>query len=86
MADFTEFITKEKWRIRFVPWKECETGIAIQCDAMFTLVEFKEFYIDLWKAMFKRYETSFPNDVKPPYSRENLAEMLEEEVGEEAFL
>lgn len=86
MADFAEFITKEKWSIHFVPWKKCETGIAVQCDAMFTLGEFKEFYINLWKAMFKRYETNFPDDVKPPYSRENLAEMLEEEVGEEVFL
>ena len=86
MTGFIEFITKQKWRIRFVPWKECETGIAIQCDAMFALDEFKEFYLDLWKAMFKRYETKFPNDVKPIYSRENLAEMLQEEVGEEIFL
>ena len=86
MTNFMEFITKKKWRILFVPWKECETGIAIHCDAMFTLGEFKEFYLDLWKAMFKRYETNFPNDVKPSYSRENLADMLGEEVEEKIFL
>lgn len=86
MANFTEFITKEKWCIRFVPWKECETGIAIQCDAMFALDEFKEFYIDLWKAMFKRYEKDFPNDVKPSHNVERLAELLQEEVGEKLFL
>jgi len=60
MTKILKFITKEKWHIRFVPWKKCETGIAIQCDAEFTLKEFKEFYLDLWKAMFKRYETNFP--------------------------
>ena len=86
MSNFVEFIAKEKWHIRFVPWKKCETGIAIQCNAEFTLTEFKEFYLDLWKAMFKRYETNFPNDIKPPYSRENLAEMLGEEVEEKIFL
>jgi len=86
MTKLIEFITKEKWRIRFVPWKKCETGIAIQCDAEFTLIEFKEFYLDLWKAMFKRYETNFPSDIKPPYSREDLAEMLGEEVEEKIFL
>jgi len=86
MSSFVDFIIKEKWSIRFVPWKECETGIAIQCNAMFALGEFKEFYIDLWKAMFKRHEKSFPNDVKPPHSIERLAELLQEEVGEDAFL
>ncbi len=86
MTEILEFITKEKWHIRFVPWKKCETGIAIQCDAEFTLKEFKEFYLDLWKAMFKRYEKNFPNDIKPPYSREDLAEMLGEEVEEKIFL
>lgn len=86
MTRSVEFITKEKWQIRFVPWKECETGIVTKCDAKFTLGEFKEFYLDLWKAMFKRYETNFPNDVKPPYSREDLAEMLGEEVEEKNFL
>ena len=86
MTKFTEFITKEKWRIRFVPWKECETGVAVKCDAMFTSDEFKEFYIDLWKALFKRYEQSLPNDVKPSHNVEKLAELLQEEVGEEVFL
>ncbi len=86
MIDFMEFITKKKWRIRFVPWRKCETGIAIQCDAEFALGEFKEFYLALWKAMFKRYEKNFPNDIKPPYSREDLAEMLGEEVEEAVFL
>jgi hypothetical protein len=86
MTNSVGFVNKEKWRIRFVLWKECETGIAIQCDALFALGEFKEFYLDLWKAVFKRYETNFPNDIKPPYSREDLAEMLVEEVGEEDFL
>jgi hypothetical protein len=86
MTDFLEFITKDKWSIRFVPWRTCETGIVVKCDAMFTSGEFKEFYIDLWKAMFKRYEKSFPNDVKPPHNVEKLAELLQEEVGEEVFL
>lgn len=86
MTNFIEFVTKEKWRIRFVPWRECETGMSIQCDAMFTLDEFKEFYLDLWKAMFKRYDTNFPDDIKPSNSREDLAEMLGEEVEEEVFL
>lgn len=86
MTDFMEFITEKKWRIRFVPWNRCETGIAIQCDAEFTLAEFKEFYLDLWKAMFKRYEKNFPNDIRPPYSREDLAEILGEEVEEAVFL
>jgi hypothetical protein len=86
MTKILEFITKEKWHIRFVPWEKCETGIVIKCYAEFTLKEFKEFYLDLWKAMFKRYETNFPNDIKPPYSREDLAEMLGEEVEEKNFL
>ncbi len=86
MTDSVEFLKKKKWHIRFVPWKECETGIAVQCDAMFALDEFKEFYLDLWKAMFKRYEISFRNDAKAPCSIEDLAEMLGEEVGEEVFL
>jgi len=86
MSNLVEFIKKEKWNIRFVPWRTCETGIALQCDAKFASSEFKEFYIDLWKAMFKRYEQSFPNDVKPPHNVEKLAELLQEEVGEEVFL
>jgi hypothetical protein len=86
MTKILEFITKEKWHIHFVPWKKCETGIAVQCDAEFTLKEFKEFYLDLWKAMFKRYEAHFPNDIKPPYNREDLTEMLGEEVEEKIFL
>jgi hypothetical protein len=86
MTDFLEFIIKDEWSIRFVPWRTCETGIAMKCDVKFGLSEFKEFYIDLWKAMFKRYEQSFPNDVEPPHNVEKLAELLQEEVGEEVFL
>jgi hypothetical protein len=29
MTEFKEYMTKEKWRIRFVPWSESETGIMV---------------------------------------------------------
>jgi len=81
-----EFVNKQKWRILFVPWKDCETGIMVHCDALFTLDEFKEFYLDLWKALFKRYEKTFPNDVKSLHNVHELAEMLMEDVDETLFL
>jgi len=52
---------------------------------MLALGEFKEFYMDLWKTLFKRYEKDFSNDVKPFHNVERLAELLQEEVGEEFF-
>jgi len=52
---------------------------------MLALGEFKEFYMDLWKTLFKRYEKDFSNDVKPFHNVERLAGLLQEEVGEEFF-
>ena len=57
----------------------------MKCDAMLALSKFKEFCMDLWKTLFKRYEKDFPNEVKPFPNVERLAGLLQEEVGEEFF-
>ena len=86
LSNFVEFVTKEKWRIQFVPWKLAGTGLAVlfQLNAELshddvlvtvglTIEEAEEFYLDLTTAMLKRFDIEFPNDSKPSRTKEELA-------------
>ena len=86
MSDYIEFVKKEKWCIRFVPWKKSPTGIMVGlkpdeqmsvdqlCVIGLTMDEGKEFTLDLMKASIERFDVEFPNDDKAPRTKKQLVE------------
>lgn len=106
MSGYKEFVNKPKWEIRFVPWKQSDTGIMVhfkkdECEAVkagnmavfqFSIEEAREFGLDLAEAVFKRFDVSFPRDIEPSHSKEELArrykaliEKMERKHREEPF-
>ena len=88
MKKTVPFVKKPRWQIDFVPWSKSPTGVMFSFKEPDETIgdigvlalsrdESVEFCFDMIKATLERYDVEFSNDIKPPKTKQEVMEKLD---------